>query len=276
LIIVGGYLGYLQRVGIIDDIKKGKKYFLLVEALFLFFFIFGLLIKFGNPDLWHPWKGGEKPMDFSYFNAILKSTSFPPYDPWFAGGYINYYYYGFMLVGVLVKFLGITPSIAYNLILPTLLAMIALGAFSIVWNLLSGEHNKKFSIANPIFLNDIPTSAEEDRKPRISIKFIASLSGAALIAVLGNLGFLQMFAQGLQKVAAPEGNIDTGGAVSKIIWTVSGFFKSITGSPIPIRLDEWYWNPSRVIGFEHGNLSLNFLFSPSCMVIFMLILLRFQ
>ena len=75
-------------------------------------------------------------MDFSYFNAVLKSTSFPPYDPWFAGGYINYYYYGFMLVGVLVKFLGILPSIAYNLILPTIFSLIALGAFSIVWNLM--------------------------------------------------------------------------------------------------------------------------------------------
>ena len=30
---------------------------------------------------------------------------------------------------------GIAPSVAYNLILPTLFAMIALGAFSLVWNL---------------------------------------------------------------------------------------------------------------------------------------------
>ena len=61
-------------------------------------------------------------MDFSYFNAVLKSTTFPPYDPWFAGGYINYYYYGFVLVGMPVKLLGIIPTLAYNLILPTLFA----------------------------------------------------------------------------------------------------------------------------------------------------------
>ena len=78
-------------------------------------------------------------MDFSYFNAILKSTSFPPYDPWFAGGYINYYYYGFVLVATPVKLLGIVPTIAYNFILPTLFAIVATSAFSLGWNLLASS-----------------------------------------------------------------------------------------------------------------------------------------
>ncbi len=109
--------------------------------MFLSFFLIDLVIRIANPDIWHPYKGGEKPMDFSYFQAVLKSTTFPPYDPWFAGGYINYYYYGFVVVGVLVKWLGIEPSIAYNLILPTLFASVGAGAFSIGWNLFAGGGN---------------------------------------------------------------------------------------------------------------------------------------
>ena len=35
-----------------------------------------------------------------------------------------------------VKLLGIVPSLAYNFILPTLFAMVALAAFGIGWNLL--------------------------------------------------------------------------------------------------------------------------------------------
>jgi YYY domain-containing protein len=135
LALAGGILGYFQRHELAEEWRSRRKYFIMIEIIALAFFLFFLFIRLGNPDLWHPWKGGEKPMNFSYFNAILKSTTFPPYDPWFSGGYLNYYYYGFLFVGVLVKWLGIVPAFAYNLILPTLFSMTALGAFSVAWNI---------------------------------------------------------------------------------------------------------------------------------------------
>ncbi|MCB0058708.1 MAG: hypothetical protein KDE45_16845, partial [Caldilineaceae bacterium] len=53
----------------------------------------------------------------------------------YAGGYINYYYYGFVFVGVLAKLLGIIPTVAYNLVLPMLFSFTGVGAFAVAYNL---------------------------------------------------------------------------------------------------------------------------------------------
>nr|MBI2904261.1 hypothetical protein [Chloroflexota bacterium] len=50
-------------------VRANRQYVLRVEGLALGLFVFFLLIRFGNGDLWHGSYGGEKPMDFSYFNA---------------------------------------------------------------------------------------------------------------------------------------------------------------------------------------------------------------
>jgi len=218
-------LAYVQRKELIPELKTRWRYYLMVEGLFLVFFLLDLMIRLGNPDIWHPYKGGEKPMDFAYFNAVLKSTSFPPLDPWYAGGYLNYYYYGFVLFGVLVKWLGIVPSVAYNLILPTVFAMIALGAFSVAWNLFSAG----------------------SKTSRKSLRWLVGGSAALGMSVLGNLGTVRMIWQGFQRIAAPEGQIGDAGFFRGILWGLQGFLQSIGGARLPYGLGDWYWIPSRVI-----------------------------
>jgi YYY domain-containing protein len=123
------------------------------------------------------------------------------------------------------------PSFAYNLILPTLFMMLGLGAFSIAWNLLQGkiaEHR----------LRDLP--------------YLAGTAGVLGVAVIGNLGVLRMLTQGVQRLASGGVNVTDGSLFQRIKWTLFGFFQLFKSPSLNYRLDEWYWNPSRVIGAEHG------------------------
>jgi YYY domain-containing protein len=234
IVILGTVLAILQRAGLRREFREHWRHLLAVEGLFLGFFIFGLLLRIGNPDLWHPFFGGEKPMDFAYFNAVLKSTSFPPYDPWFSGGYLNYYYYGFVLVGVLTKLLAIVPAIAINLIIPTIFAMIAIGAFSIAWNLYTAGRR----------LHD------EESKSQLEIRlssYLVGLAGAFLMVVSGNLGTVRMILVGFQRLAAPGGVVDEAGLITRMFWMVQGFGRALSGEALPYPRHDWYWIPSRVM-----------------------------
>jgi YYY domain-containing protein len=135
LTVVSGVLLYQGRSIMRRLARMHWRYLVGTEVLFLLAFFVFLAIRAANPDLWHPFRGGEKPMDFSYLTAVVKSTTFPPFDPWYAGGSLNYYYYGFVIVGSMMKVTGIVPAIANNLAVPTLFALTLTGAFSVGYNL---------------------------------------------------------------------------------------------------------------------------------------------
>ncbi len=250
IVLAGAAAFYFQRAAIREEIRVRGKYFLLVEGIFLAFFLIDLSIRLGNPDLWHPARGGERPMDFSYLNAVLKSTSFPPYDPWYAGGYINYYYWGFVLVGTPIKLLGIVPSIAYNFVLPTLFAMLGMGGFSVAWNLMESTH--KFGVdgfkpkeSAEMVIPDLPGRAFAP----FSLPLIAGLAAGAGLVLMGNLGTVQLLYHALQKMAVTSDLVDSQNVliIQRLAWAAEGLGKLISGATLPIGWGEYYWAPSRVM-----------------------------
>jgi hypothetical protein len=118
-----------------DFWRNRRWHILAAEGLFAVVYLLFVGLRLLNPDLWHPWLGGEKMLEIGFLNAIVKSAAMPPYDPFFAGTIINYYYYGLFLVGVLIKLTGITPTIAFNLAVPTLAALTAINVFSLAGNI---------------------------------------------------------------------------------------------------------------------------------------------
>ena len=74
-------------------------------------------------------------METAYLTAVVRSTELPPYDPWFAGGYLNYYYMGWFFLAVPIRALQIVPEVAFNLAVPTFASIAASVAFSGGYNL---------------------------------------------------------------------------------------------------------------------------------------------
>lgn len=103
------------------------------EVLFFIVFIVFLTIRVYNPEIT---AFGEKFMDFAFLNAVMRSSHFPPHDPWLSGGLLNFYYYfGYLIVAVLSKLSGIPTTITYNLGLVTFSALAASASFGIGYDL---------------------------------------------------------------------------------------------------------------------------------------------
>ncbi len=233
LVALAGVILWRRGAQMLTFWRDRRRLVLVNEALFLVFFVGFLLIRFGNPDLWHPGMGGEKPMDFAYLNAVIKSTVFPPYDPWYAGGYLNYYYFGQIIVGTLIKFTGIVPWVAYNLALPLLAALTAMGAFSVAYNLLA------------------PRDGVPERKWTPTMTW--GLAAALLATVLGNLGEIGVWFQALRDIGTVEARSSIP-YVTDAARALSGLWRWLAGQAKPVLRPEWpYWNPSRIM--THGEIN---------------------
>ncbi|MBN1259818.1 MAG: DUF2298 domain-containing protein, partial [Anaerolineae bacterium] len=198
-----------------------------IEIIFTLLFFGWVLVRYLNPDFYHPVAAGEKPMDFAYLNATIKSTWFPPYDPWFAGGTMNYYYFGFVIIGAIAKFLGVAPSVAYNLAVPSLFAMTGVGAYSLAANLSAGS---------------APLNAACLKRARR-----AGVWGVVCVLLIGNLGELQLLIKGLAEVGALSFDSLIPG-YELLVSAIVGFWKVVVeGVNLPFRPEWWYWNATRII-----------------------------
>jgi len=128
----GALVAWLRRDAIWAFVRARWRLLVIGEAFFLAAFLFFVWIRALDPDLWHIYRGGEKPMELAFLNGILRSRYMPPLDPWFSGGYINYYYYGQYLIAVLIKLTGIVPTTAFNLAIPLLFGLTCSAAYSVV------------------------------------------------------------------------------------------------------------------------------------------------
>jgi YYY domain-containing protein len=226
ILAVGAFSGWFyarrEKEGDLLALLKERRWAIVTsEALFTLAFGLWALYRAYNPEI----AGTEKPMDFGFLNAILRSETFPPHDPWLSGFAISYYYFGYLMMAVLTKLSGVPSNIGFNLAIALLFAWTMTGAFSLVYNLVKGSGASEG-------IEGDPSAPSAPFSP-----IFHGVLGAVLVAVIGNLeGFLEVLhAKGI----GPAGFWrwldlkDLGGAPTTNTWLPTRYL--------------WWWRASRII-----------------------------
>jgi YYY domain-containing protein len=132
---VGIWLGFRSGwKNIWSWIKEHQLNLIVTEVLFLVAFGVWAMVRATGPEM----ASTEKPMEMAFINAILRSPSFPPSDPWLSGYSISYYYFGYVLVSMIIRLAGTVPNIGFNLAVAMWFALAATASYGLLFNLTSG------------------------------------------------------------------------------------------------------------------------------------------
>jgi YYY domain-containing protein len=195
----------------IKELSISRHSVLAAQGLFLLAYGGAALIRALNPEI----AGTEKPMDMAFLHAIQRSDVFPPEDPWMSGYGISYYYFGYLLIAVVAKLSSVPASVAYNLGVALVFALLLTASYSLVYNL-------------------VTALAPGWRAVR---RLVAALLGPLLVGIMGNLviGFEILAARGIGDQA---------------FWNSVGI-KGLQAAAEPAgwlpTSHWWWWRASRVI-----------------------------
>ena len=153
------FISYKKRMELKLFITENVKLLIVTEAIFIFFLLFWVIYKTYDPSINHT----EQPMDFGFFNASIKSVYGHPQDPWLSGNSIDYYYFGYWILGVITEMIGMATAVSYNLSISLIAALSASSIFGLGVNLVSFNSNKSSS------------------------PYIAGAAGVFLLMMIGNL-----------------------------------------------------------------------------------------
>jgi YYY domain-containing protein len=231
MLLVGVVTGYRWREEVATWLRGHWRLVVGCEAIFLVAFLFSYWLRLMNPDLYHPFTGGEKPLDFAYFNGVLRTTDLTQgaVDPWYSGGYLNYYWWGFFIGATPTKLLGIVPEVAYNLVVPMFYSIAAAATFSLAYNLAEGT--RRLMRRRPGGLSISPAGP-----------IIVGLVAIFLVLMAGNLKSAAVLHDRFGRASPAQTDLPVAGAT---IETLGGLYESLA--------PEWSWLPSFVRGNDGAN-----------------------
>lgn len=197
---------HLKENGLHQGLVYGMEEFIFFLALF-----FWTWVKAHEPSI----RGLEKFMDFGFMQSILNTRYFPAPDMWWAGGTINYYYFGHLVTAVLTRLSGLSLMYTFNLMLSTLFALTVTMSFSIGFQLLEGKQSHIKPVGH----------------------VLGGLLTAFLVTMAGNMQTIYAFTRGY-----------TGENVQpfwELAWPIGQFFENLNKGFATY----WYANATRFIPY---------------------------
>ena len=114
--VLAGLVAARRHRSEIAEVWRSRRAVLIAaEVVGAVVFVALLVLRAMNADLWHPARGGEKPFEQALLTAVLRTKTFPVYDPWFSGGSLNYYSGGWYLLGVPARILRTSPEVVMTI-----------------------------------------------------------------------------------------------------------------------------------------------------------------
>ncbi len=117
----------------------------------------------------------EKDMELAFISAVMRSDSYPPNDPWMSGYAISYYYFGYVIAGMMSLLSGINSTTGFNLTTAMTFALTGLGTFGVVYNLVRSRARRFDNDENSV-----------QARPRGGTAVATGLVGIMLVLLMGN------------------------------------------------------------------------------------------
>lgn len=131
--------------GMRETLRANGPLILTTELIFILGFFAWALVRAYAPYKVMP-AGGEKFMEMAFLNGVMNSPAFPPLDPWLSGFSIAYYYFGYVMMGLMAQITATSAGVAFDLYDAFLFGLTAQAAFGLV-HALTGSRSNRPSLA---------------------------------------------------------------------------------------------------------------------------------
>jgi YYY domain-containing protein len=275
LAVISAVAAYLHLDDMIAWVRAHWRYIVGVEVALFVVFALAVSLRAVVGQI----SGTEQPMDLMFLNSTIRAEHFPPEDPWLFGHTVAYYYFGYLIVGMMTQLSGVAADVGYNIGLAMIAALTLLGGFGIVYNLISAREGslavsdtwanpgtppnaamraraaqqpKVSAVADTLVMEKpAPAPTVAPAKPRSATPAainwkapVFGVAGALMLVVMGNLVWLFVFASAYGIGGSGFYNwVDVSGLTAnepRTDWYPSDFFGFFNASRIyPINNDDY-------------------------------------